>query len=265
MKLALLVIASLILPLISFADGPTTGPSTQPSKKITIILIGDSTVTDKAGWGVGFKALLKDDVDCINLSRGGRSSRTFIQEGSWEKALAQAATIKADYVLIQFGHNDEPGTDRSTDINTEFPMYMRQYIADARKAGMKPVLVTPLTRRQFKDDGLIQSSLSKHAQIVRDIAKELNVPLIELHDRSVAVCNALGKEACTALLSNPKGNGQFDGTHLTAAGSALMGSIVAVELKKAVPDLATHIRAVPQSSETPTTAPATLPTTRQSL
>ncbi len=75
-------------------------------KTITIVLAGDSTVTDKAGWGVGFAALLADDVVLLNHARGGRSSRTFREEGSWEKVLA----TKADYVLIQFGHNDEPGT-----------------------------------------------------------------------------------------------------------------------------------------------------------
>jgi pectinesterase len=231
-------------------------PATRVAPKMRIVLAGDSTVTDKAGWGTGFAALLADDVELLNLSRGGRSSRTFRQEGSWQKCL----DAKPDYVLIQFGHNDEPGTDRSTDRETEFPKFMRQYVEEARAAGIKPVLVTPLVRRQFKDDGKIQSSLARHAEIVRGIAKDLNVPLVELHDRSLAVCNALGRDACTALLSTekPKGGG-YDGTHLTPAGSMLMGAIVADELKRAVPELAPHIRAVPASAAaSPTTqrAPA---------
>lgn len=249
MRLFAILLLLICLPAIA-DDSPTTQPA-----KVTILLVGDSTVTDKAGWSVGFKQLLRDHVELINTARGGRSSRTFRQEGSWDKATQN----HADYVLIQFGHNDEPGTDRSTDINTEFPMYMREYVEDARKAGIKPVLVTPLVRRQFQKDGLIKSSLAQHAQIVREIAKEMNVPLIDLHDRSMAVCDAMGKEACIALLSTTKPNGQFDGTHLTPAGSALMGAIVAVELRKAVPELAGAIRDVPQSSETPTTAPATQP------
>lgn len=249
MRLSILLV-TLCLVRSAIAAAP---PATQP-EKISIILVGDSTMTDKAGWGPGFRVLLQDNVQLTNASRGGRSSRTFIQEGSWAKALAQ----KADYVLIQFGHNDQPGTDRSTDIQTEFPMYMRQYVNEARQAGMKPILVTPLVRREFKNGETITSSLAQHAQVVRDIAKELNVPLIDLHDRSLAVCNALGREACIALLSVTKPGG-FDGTHLTPAGASVMGAIVATELKHAVPELAPYLRDVPASSVSPTPAPATRP------
>ena len=242
----------LAIPFLMIALGAA---ATQPAAKLKIVLAGDSTVTDKAGWGVGFAALLADDVQLLNHSRGGRSSRTFREEGSWEKVLA----TKADYVLIQFGHNDEPGTNRSTDRETEFPKFMRLYVEEARAARMKPILVTPLVRRQFKENGKIESSLARHAEIVRAIAKEMNVPLIELHDRSLAVCNALGKDACTALLSTEKPTGGYDGTHLTPAGSMLVGAIVADGLRRAVPELAPHIRAVPKSASTqPATRPASL-------
>ena len=240
----------LAIPFLMIALGAA---ATQPAAKLKIVLAGDSTVTDKAGWGVGFAALLADDVQLLNHSRGGRSSRTFREEGSWEKVLA----TKADYVLIQFGHNDEPGTNRSTDRETEFPKFMRLYVEEARAARMKPILVTPLVRRQFKENGKIESSLARHAEIVRAIAKEMNVPLIELHDRSLAVCNALGRDACTALLSTEKPTGGYDGTHLTPTGSMLMGAIVADELRKAVPELGPHIRAVPKAAAAPATRPAT--------
>lgn len=185
---------------------------------VTIVLAGDSTVTDKAGWAPGLAVLLGSEIELLNHARGGRSSRTFREDGLWEKALA----TKADYVLIQFGHNDEPGTNRSTDRGTEFPRFMRMYVEEARAAGMKPILVTPLVRRQFKADGKIESSLSRHAEIVRAIAQEMKVPLIELHDRSLAVCNALGRDACVALLSTEKPTGGYDGTHLTPAGAMVM-------------------------------------------
>src|SRR5688500_14571549 len=119
--------------------------STQPSTarvggKVRIVLAGDSTVTDKQGWGPGFKALLRDDVECINLAKGGRSSKSFRNEGLWDQVLA----AKPDFVLIQFGHNDEPGKghERETD-------------ADTLAAGATPGLVTALTRRQFRDDDRI--------------------------------------------------------------------------------------------------------------
>lgn len=229
----------------------TTAAATA-QERIRILLVGDSTVTDKAGWGAGFAELVDEQVEVINLSRGGRSSRTFREEGLWGKALETGG----HYVLIQFGHNDESGTDRSTDRETEFPVFMRQYVEEARAAGIKPVLVTPLVRRQFKGGGTIESSLARHAEIVRQIARELDVPLVDLHDRSLAVCNALGREVCITLMSSPKPNGQFDGTHLTRAGSMIMGAIVADELKKAVPELAERLRPVPLSSMPPATQPA---------
>src|SRR5690349_1816151 len=79
-------------------------PSTQPAK-VRIALAGDSTVTDKSGWGVGFAKAMKDDVEVLNFAQGGRSSRSFVNEGHWKKVI----DAKPDYVLIQFGHNDQPG------------------------------------------------------------------------------------------------------------------------------------------------------------
>lgn len=100
---------------------------------------------------------------------------------------------------------------------------MRKYLTDARAAGMKPILVTPLTRRQFKEDVLIESSLAGHAPIVREITQQMNVPLIDLHDQSLKVCNALGINVCITLMSQIKDYGAFDGTQLTYAGSMIMG------------------------------------------
>ncbi len=91
----------------------------------------------------------------------------------------------------------------------------------------------------------------------------MNVPLIELHDRSLAVCNALGRDACTALLSTEKPAGGYDGTHLTPAGSMLMGAIVSTELKRVAPELAAHVRAVPAASAA--TRPATCKSAGQSF
>ena len=84
--------------------------------EIKIVLVGDSTVTDNAGWGLGFKQFLNpDQAECLNTSQGGRSSESFRREGRWTNALA----LHGDYYLIQFGHNNEPGKPgRSTDMPT---------------------------------------------------------------------------------------------------------------------------------------------------
>ena len=206
---------------------------------VHIVLVGDSTVTENAGWGAGFKQCLVGDVELSNTARGGRSSMSFIKEGSWDKALA----LKGDYYVIQFGHNDEPGKEgRSTTIE-EFRSYMTKYVDDVRAIGAKPVLVTPLVRRQFKDKNhpnRIVSSLEPRAEVVRAIASEKNIPLIELHDRSKDVCEKLGRKGCEDF-SPVKDGGKFDGTHLNEKGHLLFGRVVAEEFRKAVPELASLI------------------------
>src|SRR5206468_3159816 len=94
------------------------------------------------------------DVTCINLALGGRSSKSFRAEGHWDKVqqlLKDGGAFRATYVLVQFGHNDQPGkAPRSTDLATEFPVNMARYADETTALGGIPVLVTPLTRRSFK-------------------------------------------------------------------------------------------------------------------
>ena len=129
-----------------------------PGHKIKIILVGDSTVADSSGWGLGFKQFVDTNkAEVINVAVGGRSSMSFMREGRWTNALA----LKGDYYLVQFGHNNQPGKPgRSTDMPT-FIANMKQYAEDARAIGAVPVLVTPLTRRQWDKDnpGKINSTL----------------------------------------------------------------------------------------------------------
>ena len=212
-----------------------------------IVLVGDSTVTDNAGWGLGFKQFLTDDVQCINTSQGGRSSESFRREGRWTNALA----LKGDYYLIQFGHNNEPGKPgRSTDMPT-FVSNMVSYVEEARAIGAKPVLVTPLTRRQWDKEhpGKIKSSLAPYAEEVRRIAAENKVPLVDLQARSIELCESLGPEKCLEF-SPPKivdgtNTGGFDGTHLNAKGYVLFARLVVDELRQAAPDLAPLLRSEP--------------------
>ncbi len=216
-------------------------------KKIVIVLVGDSTVTDRSGWGLGFKQFLDPNrVTCINVSAGGRSSMSFMREGRWTNALA----IKADYYLIQFGHNNEPGKPgRSTDMAT-FVRNMEQYVDDARAIGAQPVLVTPLTRRQWDpaNPGKIKSTLEPYAANVRKIAAEKNVPLIDLHARSLALCEQLGREKCYEFSPTKLVNGKttYDGTHLAGPGRVMFARLVVEELRKAVPELSPDLLADPR-------------------
>ncbi len=217
---------------------------------IKIILVGDSTVTDKAGWGLGFKQFLNDKAVCINTAQGGRSSKSFRDEGRWTNALA----LRGDYYLIQFGHNNEPGKPgRSTDMPT-FGSNMVSYVEEARAIGATPVLVTPLTRRQWDKEhpGKIRSSLAPYAEEVRKIAAQKQVPLVDLHARSIELCESLGPEKCLEF-SPPKAingtnAGTFDGTHLNPKGHVLFARLVVEELRRAVPELSAALREEPINS-----------------
>lgn len=208
------------------------------SAKMRIVLVGDSTVTDGAGWGLGFQQFVDPALaDVINTAQGGRSSMSFIQEGRWASALA----LKADYYFIQFGHNDEPGKPgRSTSLE-DYRAYLLRYVEEARAAGATPVLITPMVRRQFDshDAHLIHSSLEPRAEIVKEVAAKQNVPLVDLHARSKELCERLGREGC--LVFSPKkvvdGKTVPDGTHLTSEGYVLFADLVVKELRSSVPAL----------------------------
>lgn len=233
MKLLILLAAILIMTSSLYADAPATQPA------VRIVLVGDSTVNTGNGWGDGFKALLKPGVECIIAAKNGRSSKSFRDEGHWEKALAS----KANYILIQFGHNDQPGKgpERETDPATTFPDNLKRYIAEARSAGMKPVLLTSLTRRKFDANGKIKTDLADYVEATKRVAAETQVPLIDLNQLSIAYCEKIGEEACNALSPLDK-EGKVDRTHLNAKGSEAFGRIVAEALARAVPELALSIQ-----------------------
>jgi pectinesterase len=161
-----------------------------------------------------------------------------MKEGRWSNALA----LKGDYYLIQFGHNNEPGKPgRSTDMAT-FVSNMTQYVTDARAIGAKPILVTPMVRRQWAPGSTnkIDSSLAPYAAEVRKIAAKKKVPLVELHDRAKELCESLGKEKCYELFSPTKkvdGTNTFDNTHLRGPGHVMFARLVVEELRKKVPKL----------------------------
>lgn len=207
--------------------------------RIRIVLVGDSTVTDESGWGGGFKLRVADRADCINLARNGRSSKSFIAEGHWAKALE----ARADYVLIQFGHNDMAGkgSDRETDPKTTYRTYLARYVDESRAAGATPIIVTSLTRRLFGPDGKIHSDLGDCVAAAKAVALEKGVALIDLHAESIDVLDRMGAGAAAAF-NIANADGTPDTTHLSTQGSTAFGAIVADELLKLVPALAPYLK-----------------------
>ena len=123
---------------------------------------------------------------------------------------------------------------------------MTRYVEEARAAGARPVLVTSLTRRNFNPDGKIRRSLDAYVKVTKEVAAETKAPLIDLHDRSVALCESLGPEKCAAFDPPPQKDGRPDVTHLNVAGSRAFGALVAEDLARVAPELASHIKAAKQ-------------------
>ena len=208
---------------------------------LRLVIIGDSTVCNyptniaQRGWGQFIQGYFKDDVKVINLARSGRSTKTFIKEGLWQKALAE----KPDVVLIQFGHNDShaPEKPEATDANTDYKQYLRRYIDETRAIGGEPILITPMVRRTFGPDGKLKDALQRYADAMKQVGAEKNVPVIDLHVASKALVEPLGPEGSASMANKPG-----DNTHFNEKGARAMAELVMKELPAADPALASHLK-----------------------
>ncbi len=234
--LGALALVSLLAPAVEAGEAKATATE----GNVRIVLVGDSTVTDAGGWGAAFAKLLAPQVQCSNMARSGRSSKSYLNEGHWRKALEQ----KPDYILIQFGHNDMPGKgpERETDPDTTYQQYLARYIDEARAAGARPILVTSMTRRLFSQQGKIQSNLVPYALAAKKVAQEKKVPLVDLHARSIELLDKMGPREAAALNPATKDPRKPDLTHLSAKGSEVMARLVADELRKVEPQLAKYLK-----------------------
>lgn len=220
------------------AAAPPHAQSAHDRHRARIVLVGDSTVTDEKGWGLGFRRVLTDDVECVNAAASGSSSKSYIDEGRWADALA----LHGDYYLIQFGHNDEPGkgADRETDADVAYTANIARYVSDVRAMGATPILVTSLTRRAF-DRGQVVANLQPYVAAMKRVAAASRTPIVDLHAASIALTEELGETAWEAL-SPRNADGTVDRTHLNANGSLAVARLVADELRARVPVLASVLR-----------------------
>ena len=233
----LLTVITLGLALQSLPAAETA--TNQPAR---MVIIGDSTVCNypensvQRGWGMFIQGHFNsNELQVINLALSGRSTKTFIKEGHWAGALKE----KPDFVLIQFGHNDShtPDHPEATDANTTYPQYLRQYIDESRASGARPVLITPMCRRVFLTNGLIDNALLPYANAMKAVAQEKQVPLVDLNTASVRLCNQLGPDASKALANNPT-----DPTHFNEKGATTMAGLVMQELPLVEPTLKSFLK-----------------------
>jgi len=203
-----------------------------PGEHVRIALVGDSTVAEGGGWGPGFRAALSPSVEVLNFAQNGRSSKSYRAEGFWEPVLA----ARPHYVLIQFGHNDNPGKgpDRETDPATTYRANLARYLDEARAAGAIPILVTSIIRRNFTPDGKVVSDANvPYVEEVRRLGESRHIPVMDMYARTLEQCERLGRTGCDALGATTA-TGTLDTTHLSASGQRDVGAIAAAEFMRVV-------------------------------
>lgn len=227
-----------------------------PKKQIKVYLIGDSTMCEYeavraplTGWGMPFKCFFDSTVTIDNRAKGGRSTRTFLTENRWQP-IADSLT-EGDYVLIQFGHNDEAKEEKYKDRYTPVPDYksnLIKFIAETRAKKAIPVLITPVTRMRFNKEGRQEETHADYSAAVFEVAKQYNVPVVDLDKKSRDLLTELGPQNAPYLFmqlaagENPSyPYGQKDNTHFNEYGARRMAELVLQGLKEQHLELTNHL------------------------
>ena len=242
-------------------------------KTVTVFMIGDSTMANKdttggkqeRGWGMMLQQYFKSGVVVDNHAVNGRSSKSFIDEGRWDVVLSKMKP--GDYVIIQFGHNDEkPAADRHTDPGTTFDANLRRFVLESRARGGIPILCNAVVRRNFYrqvdssvDDESLRNTTYEdekvnsdtlidthgaYLQSPRNVARELGVPFIDANRVTHDLEQGMGIEGSRRLHmwfrpgehpSVPKG--RKDNTHYNVYGATVVAGLLAEEIAHQVPAL----------------------------
>ncbi|MCW3092624.1 MAG: rhamnogalacturonan acetylesterase [Ferruginibacter sp.] len=228
-----------------------------PTKRnIKVYLIGDSTMCNYeisraplTGWGMPFTYFFDSTVVIDNRAKGGRSTRTFISENRWQP-IADSLQ-EGDYVLIQFGHNDEAKEEKYKDRYTPVPDYrtnLVKFINETRNKKAIPVLITPVTRMRFDKDGKIEETHKEYSAAVLEIGNQYHTPVIDLDGRSRELLQQFGPLYSKMLfmqldsLEHPNyPTGQKDNTHFNELGARRIAELVLSEIRALKLELADRI------------------------
>jgi lysophospholipase L1-like esterase len=219
---------------------------------VTVYIVGDSTAANKlpkafpeTGWGMELGTFFNQEVKVDNRALNGRSTKSFINEKRWDAVLT---TLKAgDYVLIEFGHNDEK-IDKP-DIGTslaEYKLNLIKYIKDAQAKQAYPILLTPIARHSF-NNGVFKDSHLGYPEVVRKLADSLRIPLIDMHQKTEKLLVGLGdKESAKFFNYVDSGHvnypmGKKDNTHLNPEGAKVFAGLVVEGIKEAKIGLAKYL------------------------
>jgi lysophospholipase L1-like esterase len=210
----------------------------------TIYLAGDSTMAEKlaekrpeTGWGMEFQAFFDEHVTIANHAKNGRSTRTFIEEGRWDSIMNLVQP--GDYVFIQFGHNDQSKhkIDRYTSPEDYYSNLCR-FVDETRAKEATPVLLTPVMRRRFNEQGEFYDVHGEYPDLVRKVARDKHVELLDMHRSSGQRLTNLGEEQSKALFliadSGVWANypaGIDDNTHFNVKGAQEMAALAVEAIK----------------------------------
>jgi lysophospholipase L1-like esterase len=218
-----------------------------------IVLVGDSTVAEEGGWGPGFCATLTPNVHCVDLARNGRSTKSYIDEGLWAQALAE----HGQYYFIQFGHNDQkPAPALHTDPETTFAANLYRFVSEVRGIGGIPILVTPLSRRNYRDGALIQDDgLGDYAAAMQRVAQEDDVTVVDLLSMSRRLLSSMDQQQADQFNAQThpdakaeNGATKPDRTHLNERGKQIFGTLVADNVIRTQVELGPNVKGVPEQA-----------------
>lgn len=224
---------------------------------ITLFLAGDSTVANKPykdgnpekGWGQVFSLYFEEGVKIENHAVNGRSTKSFKDEGRWEVLIQSVSP--GDYVFIEFGHNDskDQDTTRFAAANGAYSENLRLFVEDVRSLHATPILLTPIVRRKFDEQGHFYDTHGDYPEAVRKVAGDMDVLLFDLHAATQLMVEQFGEETSKKLFLHidVKEYAHLeapleDDTHLSAYGAFKVADMVVAELKRKVPELIPHFK-----------------------
>ena len=223
----------------------------------TIHLMGDSTMADKdiskgspeRGWGMVFENFVDDRVRVINYAKNGRSTKSFIDEGLWDKVKSNIRP--GDYVFIEFGHNDEKSNKPAVYAPAwgSYQDNLRLYISTVREMGAIPVLFTPVARRNFDENGVLdETTHGEYPAAMKAVAAETGTVLIDMETATLDWIREAGDTASRAYFmwlkpgENPAyPEGRSDNTHSNPRGARRNCEIVSDSLRVRLPELAPYL------------------------
>jgi lysophospholipase L1-like esterase len=234
----------------------------QGERPVRLFLVGDSTMADKPligtaerGWGQVLPLFFDRGVVVENHARNGRSTKSFIAEGRWQTVLDKLQ--QGDCVLIQFGHNDakKEDTSRYAEAHTHYKRNLLRFVEDTRAKDATPILLTPVSRRQFDDHGILIDTHGEYPNVVRELAAEEKIPLIDVHQSSMQWLKTLGPDGSKKAfvwikpdLYTANRAGRQDNTHFNESGALKIARLVAEGLKELHLPLSKHLKPFDEST-----------------